>query len=76
LTTDGAQGEKVKKPITKWVQKTSMKQPTLDLQKQKETFLQVRQDWTDQGTSSSSIEDKKREPMTISLRSNPCVEEV
>ena len=53
-----------------------MKQPTLDLQKQKETFLQVQQDFTDQGAPSSRIEDNKREPTMILLQSNPCVEEV
>ena len=64
---DGAQGEKVNHPTTKWVWKTSTKQPTLDLQKQKETFLQVKEYFCDQGASSSRNEDKKREPATISL---------
>ena len=66
----------MKHPTVEWVRKTSMKQPTLDLQKQKETFLQVQQDFTDHGASSSNIEDRKREPTMISLRSNPFIEEV
>ena len=68
---DGAQEERAKKHTVEWVRKTSMKPPTLDLQKQKETFLQVQQDFTDKGASSSKIEDKKRELAMISLRSNP-----
>ena len=67
LTTDGSQGERANQPTAKWVRKTSMQQLTLDLHKQKETFLQVQQYFTNQGASSSKIEDKKRERVMISL---------
>ena len=58
-----------------WVCPTATKEPILDLQKQKETFLQVKEDLCDQGASSSRSENT-REPATILLRSNPCIEEV
>ena len=74
--TNGVQGEKANQPTAEWVRKTSTKEPMLDLQKQKETFLQVKEDFCDQGVSSSRSEDTKREPMTIPLQSNLCIEEV
>ena len=47
-----------------------------DLEKQKETFLHVKQDFYDKGASSSNTKDIRRELVTIPLQTNPYVEEV
>ena len=75
MATDGAQVEGVKQPTAKWVQKSTMKPPTFDLQKEKETFLHAQRHFCDMGASCSNTGDKRKGTVSISLRSDPCVGE-
>ena len=76
LNIEGIPEKQEHHPIAEWVGPTTMKEPILDLQKQKETFLQVKQYFCDKGSSSSHTKDIRREPTKIPLQTNPCVEEV
>ena len=58
--TDGAQKEGVNQPTEEWVQKSTMKPPPFDLQKEKETFLQAQRDFCDMGASCSKTNDKRK----------------
>ena len=67
LVTDGAQVESTKQLTTEWVQKLTMKPPTFDLQKEKETFLQGQRDFCDMGVSCSNTGDKRKGTVSIPL---------
>ena len=47
LNTKGIPEKQEHHPTAEWVRPTATKEPILDLQKQKETFLQVKQDLCD-----------------------------
>ena len=71
LATDGAQLGGAKQITTEWVRKSTVKSPTFDLQKEKETFLQERRDFCDVVAFGSKTNYKGREIAIISLRSDP-----
>ena len=74
--TDGAQKAGEKQPTTEWVQKSTMKPPIFDLQKEKKTFLQAQRDFCDLGASCSKTDDKRKGTARILLRSDPYAGEV
>ena len=69
--TNGAQKVGEKQPTVEWVQNSTMKPPTFDLHKEKETFLQSQREFCDMGASCSRIEDKTKGTARIPLRSDP-----
>ena len=58
LATDGSQSGSVKKTIEEWVRKSTIKPPTFELQKEKETFFQAQRDFCNAGASCSKTNDK------------------
>ena len=76
LNIEGIPKEKEHHPNVAWVRPTTTKDHILDLHKQTKTFLQAKQDFCDKGASSSNTKDIRREPTTIPLQTNPCIEEV
>ena len=52
-----------------------MKPPTFDLQKEKETFLQMQRDFYDMGASCLKVDDKRKGTTRIPLQSDPCIGE-
>ena len=72
LNTKGIPEEQRHHPKVEWVQPVVTKDYVWDLQKQKETFLQAKQEFYEKGASSSKTKDIRREPVTIPLQINPC----
>lgn len=75
MTTEGAREERVKQPTMEWVRKSAMRLPTFDVQKEKETFLQARGDFTNTGASCSKAREQRNGTERIPLRSDPCITE-
>lgn len=49
LETNGSQSCGAKQTTAEWVRKLTIKPPTFELQKEKETFLQAQRDFCDAG---------------------------
>ena len=71
LVTDGFQSGSAKKTNEEWVQKSTVKPPTFDVQKEKETFLQAQRYFCDAGASCSNTNDKVKGIASTLLQSNP-----
>ena len=70
LATDGAHLSSANQTTAEWVRKSTVKPPTFELQKEKETFLQAQRDFYDVGGSCSKTNDKGKGIASILLRSD------
>ena len=69
--TDGSELGSAKKTTEEWVRKSTIKSPTFELQKEKETFLQAQGDFCDAGASCSKTNAKGKGIVSTPLWSDP-----